>query len=86
MQILRMSIDLRVKKDAKGDFRINPDISAEFDRLARVAFSDSFKPRTLILLVYNAPYFVHHFLETNVRPTILPSARKILAAKGRLPF
>jgi hypothetical protein len=59
MQILRMSIDLRVKKDAKGDFRINPDISAEFDRMARVAFSDSSKPRTLILLVYNAPYFVH---------------------------
>jgi hypothetical protein len=58
MRILRLFIDLRVKKDAQGDFRIDPGISAEFDRLARVAFSDSFKPRTLILLVYNAPYFV----------------------------
>jgi hypothetical protein len=57
MRILRIFIDLWVEKDAKGDFRINPGVLAEFERLARVAFSDAFKPRTLILLVYNAPYF-----------------------------
>jgi hypothetical protein len=59
MRILRTFIDLWVEKDAKGDFRINPGVLAEFERLARVAFSDAFKPRTLILLVYNAPYFTN---------------------------
>jgi hypothetical protein len=57
MRILRMFIHLRVEKDAKGDFRINPGALAQFDRSARMAFSDSFKSRALILLVYNAPYF-----------------------------
>jgi hypothetical protein len=47
-----------VQKDAQGDFRINPGVLVEFNRLAGMAFSDSFRARTLILLVYNAPYFV----------------------------
>jgi hypothetical protein len=58
MRFLRMFIDRWVQKDAQGDFRINPGVLVEFNRLAGMAFSDSFKARTLILLVYNAPYFV----------------------------
>jgi hypothetical protein len=58
MRILRMLINLWVEKDAQGDFRINPGVLAEFNGLARVAFPNSFKPKTFILLVYNAPYFV----------------------------
>jgi hypothetical protein len=57
MRILRTYIGMWVEKDAEGDFRINPGVSAQFNRLAGVAFSDSFKPKTLILLVYSAPYF-----------------------------
>jgi hypothetical protein len=57
MQILRIFIERRVENDAQGELRINPGVSAEFTRLAREAFSDSFKPRTLFLLVYSAPYF-----------------------------
>jgi hypothetical protein len=57
MQIIRSFFQNCVEKDAKGELRIKPDVSDAFIRDARVAFPDSFKPRTLILLAYNAPYF-----------------------------
>ena len=57
MQIIRTFFHFCVEKDAKGEFRINSAVSDAFIRDARVAFPDAFKPRTLILLAYNAPFY-----------------------------
>lgn len=57
MQIIRSFFKSSVEKDAKGELRIKPAVADAFMRDAQVAFPDAFKPRTLILLAYNAPYF-----------------------------
>jgi hypothetical protein len=57
MQIIRSFFTSSVEKDAKGELRIKPPVADAFMRDARVAFPDAFKPRTLVLLAYNAPYF-----------------------------
>jgi hypothetical protein len=59
MQIIRSFFQFSVEKDTKGEFSIKPSVCDAFIRDARVAFPDSFKPRTLILLAYNAPYFAN---------------------------
>jgi hypothetical protein len=57
MQLVRSLFQSSVEKDAQGELSIKPAVSDAFIRDALIAFPDSFKPRTLILLVYNAPYF-----------------------------
>jgi hypothetical protein len=59
MQIIRSFFQFSVEKDAAGEFSIKPAVSDAFIRDARVAFPDAFKPRTLILLAYNAPYYAN---------------------------
>jgi hypothetical protein len=57
MQIVRSLFKFSVEKSAGGELGIKPTVFDSFMRDARMAFPDAFKPRTLILLVYNAPYF-----------------------------
>ena len=59
MQIIRSFFQFSVEKDAAGEFSIKPAVSDAFIGDARVAFPDAFKPRTLILLAYNAPYYAN---------------------------
>ena len=76
MQIIRSFFQFSVEKDAAGEFSIKPAVSDAFIRDARVAFPDAFKPRTLILLAYNAPYFANQLSQTNMPPTNSPSRRE----------
>ena len=59
MKILRSILEYSVEKDAKEEFRIKPAVSEAFVRDAKVAFPDWFKPKTMILLAYDAPYFAN---------------------------
>jgi len=59
MELIRHAFQYSVERDAKGEFKIKPAILDDFIRPARAAIPDAFKPRTLILLSYNAPYLVH---------------------------
>ena len=59
MQIVRALFQFSVEKDAKGEFRIKPAVCDAFIQDAQVAFPNSFKQKTLILLAYNAPYFAN---------------------------
>jgi hypothetical protein len=63
MQILRSIFESSVEKDAKEEFRIKPAVSEAFVRDAKVAFPAWFKPKTLILLTYDAPYFANQLSE-----------------------
>jgi hypothetical protein len=57
MQIVRSLFQFSVEKSAGGELGIKTTVFDAFMRDARGAFPDAFKPRTLILLAYNAPYF-----------------------------
>jgi lysophospholipase L1-like esterase len=59
MWIIRTFLKSFVKEDAQGELSINRGVSDEFMRSARVAIPDSFKMQTLILLTYNAPFYVN---------------------------
>jgi hypothetical protein len=59
MELIRRAFQYSVERDATGEFKLKPDILSAYLRQARAAIPDVFKPRTLILLTYNAPYLVH---------------------------
>jgi len=59
MELIRRAFQYSVERDATGEFKLKPDILCAYLRQARAAIPDVFKPRTLILLTYNAPYLVH---------------------------
>lgn len=59
MEIVRSFARYAVEKDANGEFRIKPAVSEAFMRDARAAFPDTFKPRTLVVISYNAPYYAN---------------------------
>ncbi len=59
MRIIRRLFQSFVERDTNGDLRIKAGVYDSFVENAQAAFPDSFKPRTLIVLAYNAPYFAN---------------------------
>ncbi len=63
MQIIRTFARYAVEKGPNGELRIKPAVSEAFLREAREAIPDPYKPRTLVVLTYNAPYFARQLSE-----------------------
>jgi hypothetical protein len=83
MQLIRSAFQNQysVERDAKEEFKLKADILSTFVRQARAAFPDAFKPRTLILLSYNAPISSISFPEMNLPLTNSRTAKRDLGWK-----
>ncbi|MEI6108415.1 MAG: hypothetical protein WCR49_15590 [Opitutae bacterium] len=58
MKIVRGFTQLFYEKNGAGQWQLKPEVQAEFMRVARGAVPDDLKPRTLIMLSRNSPYYV----------------------------
>src|ERR1700690_2458775 len=58
MKIVRGFSSIYYLKDSQGNWRLDPGYLTEFNRVARGAFPDDLKARTLIMLSRNCPLYV----------------------------
>jgi hypothetical protein len=67
MKIVRAFSGHFYEKDSGGDWRPIPKLRQEFETMAKAAFPDDQKPRTLIMLSRNSPVYLRQLTADEVR-------------------